>query len=114
MIESCIYKGRARELQPPFKGPYMVICINGQNVNCMPFDGNPIKVIHISILMHLKGETGRGQTFIPDLLDIDGSCESNIKIPFASLLGRQAWDLNPSPNIGNILLEINLLTMLFD
>lgn len=42
-------KGKAAKLQPPFKGPYIITQVYGQNCRCSPLGGVPADDIHVMI-----------------------------------------------------------------
>lgn len=70
------------KLFPPYKGPYLVMEVEGQNVNCHPTNGGPMEIVDISRLKPVKESLGKNRTFVPKLSNGDGSLESSTESPW--------------------------------
>lgn len=53
----------------------MIDKMEGQNTQCLPVDGGPIEVVHVSKWKPLWGEPEEENQFVPDLSGEDWSSE---------------------------------------
>lgn len=66
--------GMGSKLKPPFKGPYHIILIKGQNCKCLPIGGGPSETVHVSRLKPVRTDHRHWQVPSPSTSAMVNQC----------------------------------------